>query len=95
MEHQKIIKLKKETELSKNVYKNTQLKKFHHEIRLKVYKYAFVYVDSDKILVDYHFPATTPFFVNYNKMSTPGPVPKHCIRFSYIPSKLLWVRSEL
>ena len=45
--------------------------------------YAFMYVDPEKASVEDHFPATI-FFVNYKKMSTPGTVPKHWLRFSYI-----------
>ena len=34
-----------------------------------------------------HFPDTKAFVVNYNKISTPGTVRKHCPGFSCIHSK--------
>ena len=49
--------------------------------------YVFMYVDPDTIPVDDHLPYTKTVFVNYKKMSTPGPVPKHWLVFSYICSE--------
>ena len=60
------------------------LKIFHHGHRLQVYMYDLMYVDPETIPVVDYFPATKTFFENYKKMSTPGSVPKHWIRFSYI-----------
>ena len=34
-----------------------------------------------------YFPDTKTFVRDYNKRSTPGPVPKHLIGFSYIRSE--------
>ena len=34
-----------------------------------------------------HFPANKKLIVNYKKISTPGPVPKNWLGFSYIRSK--------
>ena len=67
------------------MYKYAQLKRFNRDRRLQVYLYAFIYVDTQTILVGNHFPANT-FFVKYNEMLTIGPVPKHWIGFSYIRS---------
>ena len=67
--------------------KYAQLEKFHHDLRLQVYMYAFVYVDIDTITVEDHFPSTKTFLENYKKMSTPGPVPKCWLGFSYIRFK--------
>ena len=57
---------------------NAQLKRFHHNRRLQVYMYDFMYVDPDTMPVEEHFTATKTYAVNYKKMSTPGPVPKYC-----------------
>ena len=46
-----------------------------------------MYVDTETMSVEDHFPAKNIFFVNYNKISTPGTVPKHWIGFSYIRSE--------
>ena len=59
VKHQKFVKTKKtEIELSIVMYKYAQLKRFHHEIRLQVYMYDFMYVDPETMLVEEHFPAT-------------------------------------
>ena len=34
-----------------------------------------------------HFPDTKAFVVNYKKIPTPRPAPKHWLGFSYIRSK--------
>ena len=49
--------------------------------------YSFVYVYPEKMPVEDHFYDTKPFVVNYKKMSTPVPVPKHWLVFSYIYSE--------
>ena len=64
--------------------KYAQLKRFHHDCRIQVYMYAFMYVDPEKMSVEYNFPDTKKIVVNYNKMSTLGTVPKHWIIFIYI-----------
>ena len=46
--------------------------------------YAFVYVDPKTMPVEENFNATKTFVGNYRKISTPGPVPKYWIGFSYI-----------
>ena len=66
--------------------KYSQLKRFNHDRRRQFYMYAFIYVDPETTPVENHFPATENFFVNYNKISTPGTVPKHWLGFSYIRS---------
>ena len=83
MKQQKGIKRKKpETERSKIMCKYEQQKRFNHDRRLQVYMYDFMYVDPQKMTVGDHFPVTKTFVVNYKKMSTPGPIPKHCLIFS-------------
>ena len=62
--------------------KYAQLKRFHHELRLQVYMYTFMYVDPETIPLEDHFPATKTFVENYKKILTPGLVPKHCLGFS-------------
>ena len=69
------------------MYNYARLKRFHHDFRLQFYMYAFMYVDPQTIPAGDHFPSTKLFFVNYKKISTPGPVPKHRLGFSYIRSK--------
>ena len=49
--------------------------------------YAFVYVDPDTMAEEDYFTATKIFSENYNKISTPLPVPKHWSGFSYMRSK--------
>ena len=63
------------------------MKRFHHDRWLQVYKYDLIYFYSETMLMDDHFPATETFAVNYKKMSTLGPVPKHWLGFSLIRSK--------
>ena len=46
--------------------------------------YTFMYVDFETITVEEYFSAKKTFVKNYRKISTPGPVPKHCPGFSYI-----------
>ena len=48
--------------------------------------YSFMYVDPQKMPFEGHFPSTI-FFENYKKMSTPVPVIKHWLVFSYIRSE--------
>ena len=69
------------------MYTYAQLNRFHHDLRIQVYMYDFMYIDPEIIPVEDHFPATKIFVVNYNKISTPQPVPKHRIGFSYISSE--------
>ena len=78
----------------KNIYrtikivdKYANLNRFHHDYRIQVYMYDFMYVDPDTMPVEEHFTATKKYAVNYKKMSTPGPVQKYWFEFSYIPSK--------
>ena len=67
--------------------KYAEQKKFHHDHQLQVYMYAFMYVDPKTIPVEENFPATETFVVNQKEISTPGPVPKHWLGFSYICSE--------
>ena len=64
--------------------KYAQMKRFNHDHRLQAYMYALMYVYPVKIPVEYSFTDTKYFSGNYNKISTPGPVPKHWLGFSYI-----------
>ena len=45
-----------------------QLKRFHHDLRLQCYMYAFMYVDTEKIPVEDHFITTKTFVENYRKI---------------------------
>ena len=46
-----------------------------------------MYADPQTNPVEEHFPATKTCVVKYNKMSTPVPVPKYWLRFSYTRSE--------
>ena len=70
----------------KIMYKYAQLKRFHHDHRLQVYMYDFMYVNPQTMQVEDHSPATKSFVVNYKKISATGPIPKHWLGFSYIRS---------
>ena len=71
----------------KIMYKYAHLKRFHCDHRLQVHMFSFTYVYPKTMPVEDPFPDTKSLVENYNKMSTPGPVPKHCLGFSYIHSK--------
>ena len=49
--------------------------------------YALIYVDPETMLEEEYFSATETFVANYKIISTPVPVPKHCLGFSYIRSE--------
>ena len=71
MAHIKFIKRKKpEIERSKIMYKYEHLNIFHHDHLLKVYIFAFMYVNPETMPLDDHFTATKTFVVNYKKIST-------------------------
>ena len=57
--------------------KYAQMKRFYHELRLQVYIYAFMYINTEIITEEDYFPATKTCVENYKKMSTPVPVLKH------------------
>ena len=57
--------------------KYSQMKKFHYAHRLLVYIYPFIYVDTETMTEEDYFPAAKKIVVNYKKISTLGPVPKH------------------
>ena len=63
------------------------MKRFNHDYQLQIYMYAFMYVDTETIPVEDYFTATKEIVENYKKISTPGPVPKHWLVFSYISSE--------
>ena len=42
--------------------KYTQMKRFHHDRQLQVDMHTFIYVYTETILVDGHFPATKKNF---------------------------------
>ena len=65
--------------------KYAQLKYFHHYCQIQVYMYHFIYVDTETITAEDQCTATI-VFVLIQKNSTPEPVPKHCLGFSYIHS---------
>ena len=67
--------------------KYAQLKKFHHDWRLQVYMYTFMYVDPKTTPVEDHFTATKTFVIDYKKISTPVTAPEYWLRFSYTRSK--------
>ena len=50
-EASKVITLEKETEQSIIMDKYAKLKMFHHDRRLLVYMYDFMYVDTEKMTV--------------------------------------------
>ena len=64
--------------------KYTQLKKFQHDHQLQVYMYAFMHVDPETMPAKDKFPSIKSYVENHKKTPTPGPVPKHWLRFSYI-----------
>ena len=86
MKHQKVL-LKTEIERSTNMYKYEKPKRFHHDCQLQVYMYAFMYDDPQTMKVEANLSPTETFVVRYKKLSTPGPAPKHWMRFSYILSE--------
>ena len=68
--------------------KYSQMKKFNYDLRLQVYMYAFMYVNTETI------GDLTPMWSekktiveNYKKVSTPVPVTKHWLGFSYMRSE--------
>ena len=77
-------KKKNRDRTTKNYGKYAQLKRFHHDHQIQIYMYYFIYEDPETMSVEYNFPATKDCFLSYKKMSTPGPVPKHWLGFSYI-----------
>ena len=100
VKHQKVI-YKKIRQNKKNTDEYALLKRFHYDLWLQDYMYDFMYVYSETMSVGDYFSATKIFVDNYRKISTPGPVPKHCLGFSCIRSeyfefdvKILWNRIE-
>ena len=63
------------------------LKRFHHDCLLQVYIYDCMYVYPNIIKAEEYFPNTKTIVENYNKISTPGQVPKHWLGFSYTCSE--------
>ena len=59
---------------------------FHYDLQLQVNMYNFVYVNPDTVSEEEFFHLQF-VFAHYKKMSTPVPVPKHWIGFSYIRSE--------
>ena len=87
MKHQRVIKTKKyDIEKSKTIDKYALIKRCHYDRQPRFYMFAFVYVYPETMVEEEYFPATKNIVENYNKMSTPGPVPKHWLVFSYICS---------
>ena len=77
-------KNKQQIHNDKNMDKYAQLKRFNHDQRLQVYMYAFMYVDTQTVPVEDHFPAAKIFVENYKKIKKLGTVSKHWIGFTYI-----------
>ena len=71
----------------KTIDKYAQLNIIHHDRQLQVYMYDFIYVDPNTMPPEENFPDTKIFVDNYKKISTPGPVPKTFLEFSYIRSE--------
>ena len=66
--------------------KYAQMKMFHYECHIQVYMYDFIHADPETMSEEDYFLGTNIFFANYKQMSTPGPVPKHWLGFSYMLS---------
>ena len=71
----------------KTMDKNAQMERIYHDQQLQVYMYDFMYVELDTMPPEDNFSDTRTFVDNYKKMSTPGPVPKNWLEFSYICSE--------
>ena len=84
MKYQKVTKIEIRDRTIKTMNKCAQMKWFHHDLRLQVYMYDFMYVDPETMPVEAYFPATKTFIENYNKMSTTRRVSKHYLGFSFI-----------
>ena len=84
VKHQKVVKRKTSDRTIKFTYYYAQLKNLHFDCWNQVYMYSSMYVDPQIISVEDYFPTTKSFVVNYKKISTPGPFPKHWLVFSYI-----------
>ena len=63
------------------------MKRFHYELQLQFYMYAFMYIYPETTAEEDYFTATKIFVAYYKKMLTIGPVPKHWIGLSYIRSE--------
>ena len=59
------------------------MKRFHYDCRLQFYLYAFLYVNLETILYEDYFQLQK-IVADYNNMSTPRPVTKYFLGFSYI-----------
>ena len=64
--------------------KYTLLKRFHRDHQLQSYMYISMHVDPDTMPVEDTFPATKTIVENYGKFSTPVPVSKYLLGFSFI-----------
>ena len=49
------------------LYKYTQLKSFHHELRLQVYMYDLIYVDTESMKIEDYLKATNFLLRNTRK----------------------------
>ena len=63
------------------------MKTFFYDRKIQVYMYAFIYDDPNTMSEEDYFPDTKIFFQKCNKISTPVPVPKNWLGFSYISSE--------
>ena len=63
------------------------MKMFNHDRRLQSYMYVVISVDPETIIVEDYFPTTNKFVEKYKKFSTPVPVPKYWLGFSFISSE--------
>ena len=71
----------------KTVDKYAQLKRIYRDNQLQFHMYDFMCVYLEKIPEEDSFPETKTSVENYKKRSTPVPVPKYWLRFSYICSE--------
>ena len=55
MKHQKVRKIKKGHNVKKNMDKYTLLKRFHNDLQLRFYMYAFMYVNSETMPEEDYF----------------------------------------
>ena len=87
MNHQKVIKIKSDTERSKNISKYAPYKKVSLWPSTSSLHVAFTYVDPEIMPVEDKFPSTRTFVVKYKKIPTPRTFPKHLSGFIYMSSE--------
>ena len=74
--------------------KYAHVKRFNHYHMIQFYMFSFIYVDTDTTAYEDYFTSTIFLVKNYNIISAPGPIPKHCHSFSYIFRNIIsWILS--